>query len=393
MDLRALALESTLRAAVTVVLAFALVTGGAFALGWLGVPSVVATENAFGGVNETTTTVDTAVTVHNPNPVGVRFGGVRVNYTVSMNDIAMAHGRTAGVGLDTGNTTLRFESYLRNERIPAWWASHVRNGEETTVQVAADVRSGTLGRSAHVVPVTRTVSTNISGQFNSTENRPINAGLPLVSDPVLVVRETRAHWGLTTDAETPLETTFVVHNPKATPVTFGSIGYDVAMNGVDVGEGESERAVVIPGGATRTVRASTVLENDRLDEWWVTHLERNQTTDLRIDFYARLSLGGGESVRVPLRGLTFEETIRTDIFGTKNATDRTASDGGSADETTTGPSTTASGESPSTTDAEPTTETTARSTTTTASTSERTTTTASSENGSTTTADGGLLAV
>lgn len=376
MDLRALALGSTLRTAVTVVLALALVTGGAFALGWLGVPSVVATENVFGGVNETTTTVDTAVTVHNPNPVGVRFGGVRVNYTVSMNDIAMAHGRTAGVGLGTGNTTLRFESYLRNERIPAWWASHVRSGEETTVQVAADVRSGTLGRSAHVVPVTRTVSTNISGQFNSTENRPINAGLPLVSDPALVVSETRAHWGPTTDAETPLETAFVVHNPKATPVTFGSIGYDVSMNDVDVGEGESERAVVIPGGATRTVRASTVLENGKLDEWWVTHLERNQTTDLRIDFYARLSLGGGESVRVPLRGLTFEETIRTDIFGTKNATNRTAS-----------------GESSSPTDGEPTTETTARLTTTSAPTSARTTTTASRENGSTTTADGGLLAV
>ncbi|WP_435096959.1 LEA type 2 family protein [Halarchaeum sp. P4] len=381
MDLRALAFGSTLKTALTVVLAGSLVVGGSFAVGLLGLPSVVATENAFGDVNETTTTVETAMTVHNPNPIAVRLGGVSVNYTVSMNDIGMAYGQKEGVEIGTGNTTLRFESYLRNERIPNWWASHVSNGEETTVQVAADVRSGTLGRTVHVTPVTRTVSTNISDQFNSTADRPVNAGSPLVEDPVLVVRETRAHWGTVTATETPLETSFVVYNPKATPVTFGSLGYNITMNGVDVGEGESEQAVVIPGGATRTVQASTVLENRRLDEWWVTHLQHNQTTDLRIDFYARLSVGGGESIRVPLRGLTYEKTIHTDIFGNANAsTNATAggSGGGSSGEETTTSDTTEDGTTSTTEDG-----TTATTTSTTSTTEGATTTT--------TTSDGGLL--
>jgi hypothetical protein len=43
---------------------------------------------------------------------------------------------------------------------------------------------------------------------------------------------------------------------------------------------------------------------------------------VRIEFYAVLA--GDEltgDVRVPLDRLTYEETIETDIFGTKNATD------------------------------------------------------------------------
>jgi hypothetical protein len=48
----------------------------------------------------------------------------------------------------------------------------------------------------------------------------------------------------------------------------------------------------------------------------VTHLERNQVTELRIDFDARLDLAE-TTVSVPLDPLTYTETIETDIFGTK----------------------------------------------------------------------------
>ncbi|GGM73259.1 LEA14-like dessication related protein [Halarchaeum rubridurum] len=319
MDIRALAFGTRRRSVLVALVAVVGVTGGAVALGWVGAPSVAATQNSFGDVNETTTTVDTSLTVHNPNPLSVRLGGVSVDYTVSMNDIGLARGEKRGVAVGTGNTTLRFSSYIRNERIPSWWTSHVRNGEETTVSVAADVTSGTLGRTVHVVPVTRTVTTNISDQFNSTEDRPVNAGFPLVSDPVLVVEETSAHWGTVTNESTPLETSFVVHNPKSVPVAIGGVGYDVTMNDVAVGSGETENTVVIPPGGTRTVRAETVIDTDRIDEWWVTHLQRNQRTEVVIDFYARLSVDGAGEMRVPLRALTYRDSVETDIFGTKNA--------------------------------------------------------------------------
>jgi len=67
-----------------------------------------------------------------------------VNYTVSMNDIQMAQGGREGVRVGTGNSTLGLETQLRNEEIPPWWVSHVRNGERTTLDIDATATSGRL---------------------------------------------------------------------------------------------------------------------------------------------------------------------------------------------------------------------------------------------------------
>ena len=63
----------------------------------------------------------------------------------------------------------------------------------------------------------------------------------------------------------------------------------------------------------------TVIDNRTLDEWWVAQLERNQVTDRRIEFYARVELPTGETVRIPLDTLTDTKCIETDVFGTKPA--------------------------------------------------------------------------
>lgn len=289
-----------------------------FVAGIFGKPSVQAVENRFGGVNETTTEIETNVTVSNPNPVGASFGGVTVNYTVTMNEIAMAYGTKAGVGLEAGNTTIPFRTLLQNERIPGWWVSHIRNGERTTVRVHADVRSSTLGRTVSVTPVTREIDTDLLSSFATDEPQPVTTDAP-VGNPVLVIEETTAAWGAVSQAETPVEMTLTVRNPNQYPVVISRIGYDARMNTITVGEGATESGVTIPPGETRTVDARAVIANQNLDEWWVSHIERNQVSSLRIQFYVSLDLsavGAGE-VRVPLRPMT--TTIETDIFGTKPA--------------------------------------------------------------------------
>jgi stringent starvation protein B len=103
------------------------------------------------------------------------------------------------------------------------------------------------------------------------------------------------------------------------------------MNDVAVGDGTSESGHVIPAESTETIETTTYVRNDRLDEWWVSHLERNQVTDLRIDFHARLDLSG-QTVRVPLDAVTYTETVETDFFGTKPTTNATADDEGETDD-------------------------------------------------------------
>jgi LEA14-like dessication related protein len=311
--------------------------GTTYLLGIVGAPSVVAVENRFGEVTDETTEIETDLVVNNPNPVGVSLGGTTVDYTVRMNDVAMANGTKEGLSVERGNSTLPFTTRMRNDRIPAWWVTHIERGENTTVVIDATVTASMLGDRSVSLAQEERVETDLIGAFASEETRPVNASQPLVSDPVLYVNRTTAGWGEVTDERTPIDTAFLVYNPKTAPYAITEVGYTTTMNGIVVGEGSSDREYVIEGRTTENVSTRTAIENDRLDEWWVSHLRNDQVTELRIDFYARLELPGGAEVRVPLDALTYDRTVETDIFGTKEATDRTggSSDGGTATPTRT----------------------------------------------------------
>ena len=387
---------SRLRTAFVVLLVVAGAVGGAFAAGVLGTPSVEGVDNRFAGVNETSTVIATDVNVANPNPLSANLSGVGVDYSIEMNGIEMATGEKDGVSVGTGTTAIPLRTTLANERIPGWWVSHIQNGEHTTLRVDANVTSETLGKTFEAPEISRSIDTDLLSAFNSTETREVNANATVVSDPVLYVNETRAEWGNSTDERTALELTFVVHNPKSYPVAVSELGYDISMNDVSVGEGATESEYVIPAHSTETIEATTYIENDRLDEWWVSHLERNQTTDLRIDFYAKLD-AGGTTFTVPLDPLTYEKTFETDIFGNKassgdSAGDSSADDDSSGETTTTASSetTTASDSTETTTTETATATTTTSEPTTTVTTTETTTTseTTTTDDGETTTDDG-----
>lgn len=307
------------RAVLLLLAGLVIVVGVAFVLGVIGAPTVTDVENRFAGVNQSTTTIATTLTVDNPNPIGIQLGGVNVNYTVTLNEIRMAKGFKEGIAIETGSSMLRFRTALANDRIPPWWVTHIRNDERSMLRVDARVRSTTLGQSSRFEAADREITTDILSSFNSTEIRPVNANEPLVEDPVLYINETGANWGTVTRQETPIDMRFRVYNPKPVPYTITEIGYEITMNNISVGRGSSEGAIVIEPNTARTVETMTVIRNDALDEWWVSHLTHNQVTQLRIDFYARLELPTG-TIRLPLDALTYTETIDTDIFGTKNTT-------------------------------------------------------------------------
>jgi len=307
-----------LRLAAVVCLVLAGSVGGAFVLGVVGVPAVETVENRFTGVSEDTTTVGTGMTVSNPNPIGVQFGGTEIAYTVSMNDVAIASGAREGLELHRGNTTLQFDTRMRNAGIPAWWGTHVENGETTRVVIDADVSHSVLGERAVSITQNRTVETDILGQFNATETRPVEADRPLVADPVVYVNATRGSWDRAnlTRSATPMDLEFDVYNPKVTPYTITTVGYDIRMNGIRVGSGRTDRGYVVAPEERETVGVRTVIENDRLDQWWVSHLRRNQHTTMEIAFYLVVE-AAGEQFRIDLDTLDYEQRIETDMFDNK----------------------------------------------------------------------------
>ncbi|QKY19447.1 LEA type 2 family protein [Halolamina sp. CBA1230] len=310
-----LAAASTLKVAAAVLGVLSLSIGGAWAVGIIGAPSVVGVNNAFGPVNESTTTIESELVVNNPNPFGVRLGGLTVDYAVEMNDVRMATGGREGVGVNaSGNTSIPLTTMMNNDRIPTWWVSHVENDENTTLTVDASIHSDLLGKEFNP-QIERPVNTNVIGGFNSDEDRPIDVDRPAAPEPVLWLNSTSGEWGAVDNETTEIDTAFDLYNPNPTPVAISEIGYEIEMNNVTMGEGTTEKGVAIAPGQTETVRATTALRNENLDEWWVSHLQNEQTTQLEVTFYARIDLSafGGDTVRIQLDSI--ERTIETDIFG------------------------------------------------------------------------------
>lgn len=343
-DIGSAFVATKLRIALVGLLVVGVVLGGAVAVGVLGVPSVASIDNTFGEVTEKTTTIETDIVVTNPNPVGIGTEDPSITYTISMNAIEMAYGERESVAVGSGNSTLELETQMRNDAISPWWTSHIRNDERTVIDIDATVTSDRLGRGA-TVSRSHEIETDLIGEFNSEETRPVNAESPLTDDPVLYINETRGQWGSMSDEATPIDMEFVVYNPNLEPYAITELGYDITMNGVDVGEGETHEHHVISSYSTETVGLTTTINNQRLDEWWVTHLDDelhgHQVSELRIEFYAVVELPNGDEITVPLDELTYEETIETDLFDEggdvgeptdPNGDDTTSDDEGESDE-------------------------------------------------------------
>ncbi len=303
---------------ITVVTLAALVAIGYF-LGVFGVPQLNGIDNEFGTVNETDTEIRTNVSVNNPNPIGVSIGGVKIDYTVAMNDLPMANGTKNGVSIQTGNSSVEFVTYLNNTRIPEWWYTHIRNGEQTEVGIEATVTHSQLGESPPIEE-TENVETDILSSFDSTETREINANRELVDDPVLYINETEGGFGDNLTRErTPIDLDFTMYNPKQYPYAVTEIGYTINMNNVTVGEGTTTGEQILAPESTSTLSAETVIQNERLDQWWVSHLENNEETTLTIDSYVVVDPDvpgvNVEPVRIDSDELDYETTIETDILG------------------------------------------------------------------------------
>ncbi len=264
----------------------------------------------------------------------MRLGGLTIDYAVEMNDVRMATGGREGLGVNaSGNTSIPLTTKMNNDRIPPWWISHVENDENTTLVVEASIHSDLLGREFNP-QIERSVQTNLIGGFNSEEDRPIEVDEPAAPDPVLWLNSTSGAWGDVSNESTEIDTAFELYNPNPTPVAISEIGYEIRMNNVTMGEGATEKGVAIAPGQTETVRATTAIRNQNLDEWWVTHLQNEQVTQLEVTFYARVDLSefGGDTVRVRLDSI--ERTIETDIFGNEDAGNGT-SDGSESEGTAT----------------------------------------------------------
>jgi len=292
-------------------------------------PRVTGVDNEFGRVTDDRTEVKTSVTVENPTLLGLGDSVASVEYTLSMNDVQMAHERQEDIAISGGETDLNLSTWIDNDDVPRWWVTHIERGERTTVEVDPTLTVDRLGVAveADAAAHTETFETDLLAPLQSNQSRSLEA----FGRTVLNVQRTDAEWGDPTAEETPLDATMTVQNPLSVPVPLTNLTYVVEMNGVVVGEGEVGRRTLVDPGTTETIRAAMTIDNSRIDDWWVTHLRRNESTRMTVRVEGAVEVAG-ERVRLPLESLSFSRTVETDVFGSDGRETDGTRNGSTADD-------------------------------------------------------------
>jgi len=288
------------------------VLGMATAAGVFGAPDVTLEDSQFVGVNESTTTVQSRVVVSNPNPFPIPLRTADLRYTVYLNGIPVGHGREPDMTLPTGNSTERVQTTLRHDQLVEWWPTHIRRGERSNLTVVATMRTEGVTTTVSRQVTNRTVRTNLLDAVETTEPRPVNGSTGFISNPVLYLNETTAQWGVISENRTPVQIHARVFNPKPYEIPVTGVAYDVGMNDIPVANGSTTNLGSVPARSHENVTTRPVMDTSSFDQWWISHLERNQSTTVRINSTVQLRTAFGNRTVSP-EPLT--RTVRTDILG------------------------------------------------------------------------------
>ncbi|RBI60043.1 hypothetical protein DMJ13_20415 [halophilic archaeon] len=291
------------------ILIIAVAGGGAVALDR---PQIDRVESDWGTVTQERTEIQTRITVDNPRIVKLADATLNVEYTVSLNDIKVADGQKGSVELSGRRNVVEISTWLNNSDIPRWWASHVNNNETTTVTVNPTVETAFIGMHFGAASLTRkrTVQTNLLKPLNVNRTQELHA----LNRTVLYVNETQAQWGNATVERTPINASATVTNPLPVPLPITNLTYTIRMNGIVVGHGQAGNQTIIPSKSTETINAHAVIDNQKLDEWWVSHRRNGGTSEFTITFNATVSVNGNK-VRLPLTALSYNRTFSTHLLG------------------------------------------------------------------------------
>ncbi|MFB6205497.1 MAG: LEA type 2 family protein [Haloglomus sp.] len=263
-------------------------------------PVLRSLQTEFGNVTEETTDVETRAVVYNPNNQSFP-GAATLDYRIYMNTVQVADGSAGGIGLQPGRNVVNFTAQLNNADIPAWWVTHINNGERTVVSTRASV--GVAGFGASLPPQNRTIETDLLGAFTNNSTRTV----AIDNREIMTVSNQRAEWGTATAERTPIDFSADLENVHDWPVRLDGTTYRIVMNNVTVGQGRTNDTITLQPGESATFTADAALDTQKMEQWWVTHLRDDQTTRLRVEVYG-LVRDDGELKRVPLR--VFDRRIR-----------------------------------------------------------------------------------
>lgn len=279
-----------------------------FFTGIFGIPSIKNIDNSWGEVTADTTEIITNVTIENPNPFDISLS--QIEYTITMNNITMAEGLDQGATLKEGESTIQISSFLDNSKISQWWPSHIINNEITILEITSRVvlDAWLLQPPVEVPSRTQTITTDFLNSITNTEPRDVSIG-PLN----VTMHSVSAEWGSINDDWIELILNISVYNPYSNILSIApQVGCEITMNNVSVGNGSAKDSIIIQADNDSRLTLVTLINNNKLDEWFVTHIQNGEHTRIDMIFDLAVEFEGKSYVLDDL--ITYSYNFDTNIL-------------------------------------------------------------------------------
>jgi len=266
-----------------------------FVLGVLGIPDGGIEDNRWGEVDGQEIEIITEIGIENPNPFGIA-GKAAAEYDIALQRVELARGAGTGITVDSGQTVTNFTTTLDAGRLPAWWRAHLNNDEVSilTADTTVDASVGPLS-GAHDTTIEDEINTDIEGALDEASSQ-FEGAYP-EGTPLLVIEEVTTEWGEVTEQRTEIRTTFEFRNPnEGTVLVLPGSGFagKMAFNEITMAEWQTDEVTVvdedgqkstgedilIEGGETERRTLVVEMANERIGEWFPTHIQREETTDV-----------------------------------------------------------------------------------------------------------------
>lgn len=278
-------------------------------VGCLQEPEVTSIDHQWGDVTSDETELVSTVMVNSPNFVPIPLSDVKVD--IYMNGIHMGEGSAVGDTTISGRDELKISSHIENERLRDWWSTHIKNGEQTEVKIKGDLVFGVLGYALEI-PVEKKTSFNTS-ILSRMSSKEVKMGF--LGFDALKMENMGFKWdieGDKGDGGTAIVVTMDVRNNLPVEIPLRSIDYQMEMNGVKMAQGVSSDHLSIPASGKREIRMEMDVDETKIPEWWVTHIQKGERTAVSIDMQLTMEIDGEEQT-VELSDMEFD--FSTNIAG------------------------------------------------------------------------------
>jgi len=237
----------------------------------IGKPEVLGYKSEWGEITQSYSEIITKIDIKNPNPFSIPLKAIEL--TLYINGVELGKGRSIGDASLKPNTvtTITISTKIDNSKIPEWWVSHIKNGEVSELLLKGNLVFKILVAEFRFPFEERDeIRTNILKGFEI--NRDVSFG------PVSARVKIDPRWGEVTRDYTKILLDATIDSDVR--FYLKGIKYEVLMNGIKIGEGYYDKEVKI--GKSTKFTLELYLNNDKLDDWWVSHLKNGEKSEVEI---------------------------------------------------------------------------------------------------------------